>query len=101
MEKKFVIFNGVRVVEGWPERIQEAQQIPTYVIGGKEHPRVHYGDEPDDWGANEHPCGDCAVLKGQFHVVGCDIERCPVCGGQAFACGCPYEEEDESQYVTR
>jgi hypothetical protein len=92
MTEKFVEINGVRVVEDWPRRIAEAQQIPTYTIGGKEYLRIRYGEERDDWGANHAPCHDCAVVKEQFHVPGCDVERCPVCGGQVITCGCPYED---------
>src|SRR5262249_13720317 len=56
-----------------------------------------YGDEGDDWGADVRPCHDCAVTKGQFHVPGCDVERCPRCGGQAISCDCPYEGEEASR----
>lgn len=70
------------------------QRILVVSIGGKEHPRVRYGDEPEDWGADRKPCGDCAVIKGEFHVVGCDVERCPACDGQAISCDCDYDDEE-------
>lgn len=92
-----VIFNGVRVIAGWPERVEEAQREPTLSIGGVDHPRVRYGDEAVDWGADRQPCHDCAVIKGQLHVPGCDVERCPVCGGQAIGCDCDHDGDDEDE----
>jgi hypothetical protein len=85
-EKRFVIYQGVRMIEGWPEKILSAQHQPTYSIQGKDVPRVRYGDESDDWGADKQPCQDCRVIKGQFHVPGCDIEECPVCHEQKLSC---------------
>ena len=38
------------------------------------------------------PCHDCGAVKGEFHVVGCDVERCPVCKGQAISCDCDIKE---------
>ena len=35
-------------------------------------------------------CHDCATVKkpGNFHHIGCDMERCPACGGQFAFCDC-------------
>ncbi|MDR0716338.1 MAG: hypothetical protein LBF50_02825 [Azoarcus sp.] len=91
MDRKYVPYNGTQVIEGWPEKIRAAQRQKTYWIGGVEYPRIPYGEEDGDWGADDHPCGDCAVVKGQLHVPGCDVEHCPVCGGQAISCDCDCE----------
>lgn len=35
-------------------------------------------------------CHDCAVAPGAYHKPGCDVERCPLCGGQMITCGCDH-----------
>lgn len=37
-------------------------------------------------------CHDCNVQEGDFHVPGCDMERCPFCYGQLISCDCCYEK---------
>jgi hypothetical protein len=91
MSEERIMFRGMRVLPDWPERLRDAQIEGTCQPNGIVMPRVRYGDEADDWGANERPCHDCAAIKGEYHVLGCDVERCPACGGQLwFGCECEW-----------
>ena len=36
-------------------------------------------------------CHDCGTYEGQIHELGCDMEKCPWCGGQNITCGCVYK----------
>ena len=100
--------------EYWQKDIELSQQVTTYEMCNdagemQSYQRIPYGKEDDhlpfdtfmrqtEGGifshariAEQHPCHDCNVVKGQLHVPGCDVERCPKCYGQAISCGCADE----------
>jgi hypothetical protein len=54
----------------------------TVRYDGEDLDRIRY--EPD----HDGPCHDCNAPVGGLHHPGCDMERCPACGGQAIACEC-------------
>jgi hypothetical protein len=96
MSDRKIEFRGRLVIEGWPDELAASQEVETVRPNGLEMPRVRYGDEADDWGADRGPCHDCVAIKGEFHAVGCDVERCPACGGQIGVCECDWPDEDET-----
>lgn len=57
---------------------------------------IKYGDEGDDWFDSSIRCHDCNVVKGSYHHSGCDVERCPKCGGQLITCDCNSELHGDS-----
>ena len=82
------------MVAGWPQQIAEAQLQSSYEVSGVLMARTPFGSESEDWGASRGPCHDCCVLRGELHVPGCDVERCPQCGGQAIYCDCDYGRDE-------
>ena len=83
-----ITYRGVTMIATWPEKIREAQDIRVVEVEGQDYPRIRYGDEAHDFGATQSACRDCGVIKGEFHVWECDMERCPKCGGQLISCDC-------------
>jgi hypothetical protein len=91
MEERFVLYRGIRMIQGWPGRIQHAQTILSYTIDGVVYPRIPFGREEARRQVDRVPCHDCSVLKGELHVPGCDVEECPRCHEPARSCPCTFE----------
>ena len=60
--------------------------VPISINNGRRKPL-----DPIPWDGDGR-CHDCNALPGGFHHPGCDMERCPSCGGQLISCGCLGEE---------
>lgn len=88
--ENFVIYNGVEVHKAHPKDILAAQRIIGFSNGKIEYRRIRYGEEAEmftgDFAKEGRPCPDCAVVPGQYHTDGCDLEECPKCHGQALGC---------------
>jgi hypothetical protein len=80
----------------WCDR--EMLTAPTCTVGvlhqrGVPVDMVRYGGEFwRKWRPSKR-CGDCNVVPGGFHHLGCDMAECPICGEQQLMCGCSYDED--------
>jgi hypothetical protein len=92
MSEKTVWLNGIFVPVSFAERFHAAQEVTHYKIGGRDYSRVHCSDRL---------CHDCAALKDQLHVPSCDMEQCPLCGGQTLARDCSYDGQSNIPYDFR
>ena len=80
-------YNGVEMHVTRIARLEAAQEITDFNRGGTRYPRIRYGEENEDWGAERGElCHDCGARVGQYHALGCDVERCPICDEQALCC---------------
>jgi len=82
--------------------LKESNNKNSLISRGKKYKRFKYGEDgwsgpmasgkPSDWGkfTSDNPCHDCFVKKGNYHVSGCDVERCPKCGHQLISCNCKF-----------
>ena len=62
----------------------ESCDRPTITIKG-----IKYHRNRSNFDVNKR-CHDCGIInkQGNYHHLGCDIERCPKCKGQLISCGC-------------
>jgi Zn-finger nucleic acid-binding protein len=65
--------------------------MPTVITIVTTGERVTETDLTAILGEPRAACPDCDAPIGALHASGCDVERCPRCGGQAIACACVYE----------
>ncbi len=68
--------------------------VEAIKIDNKLYERDGYAKWFDEEWAGLERCGDCGILMevGNVHHFGCDIERCPKCGGQLISCNCKKQE---------
>ncbi len=82
---ELVEYHGVLMPADWPQEIEEAQELKTYLMHGQSFERVA---NTATAGGQDDQCQDCGVLVDQFHVPGCPQEQCPRCPDLLVECSC-------------
>ena len=87
-ENELVEYRGHKLVNNLPLEIITSQKYTAIrqktKIGYKFYSRERYGINNE---FSQHEiCDDCCVNRGEYHLGMCDIEECPICGGQLMMC---------------
>ena len=57
-------------------------------IDGNLYDAIKFWDDEKNFDIKKGVCHDCGIKLGEFHHDNCDMEECPVCGGQLISCDC-------------
>jgi hypothetical protein len=71
-----------------PSRLRYIPKRPGSGPVTIDYDRILNGQEKWVEGMEQRVCHDCNAKPGQYHHPGCDVERCPRCGGQMISCFC-------------
>lgn len=96
--KKEMIDNDIKSCEGNAKvRFPDGKELPSvpYDVNKVNEVLESHGYAPIN--PETHRCHDCGVAHSGFHHPGCDMERCPRCGGQLIGCGCLDEDEEDDE----
>ncbi|MBS4536785.1 hypothetical protein GOQ29_14280 [Clostridium sp. D2Q-14] len=105
-DTNFTIFRGrdflKENLQEFKKELESNQNYHHYIsVNNKKYKRIKMGSENDffreldkveyisDIYEREY-CHDCLAKNGKYHMFEyhCDLEVCPVCGGQILTCGC-------------
>ena len=75
------------------------EMMDPKVVTCKANKKIEFTDEVTlkattfHFGESTGRCSDCNIKHGGNHHPGCDIERCPKCGGQLISCDCTIKKQ--------
>lgn len=92
-------FSHIRDIRGPADNFQRDGLLA--IVTGLSEWHTIWERSKEHWCNPGERCGDCGALYGQYHHFGCDVERCPRCGGQFFGatCGCWTEKAELIELV--